>query len=948
MSRWNDFVSDDSQQMRQSIQWENLFERLQGLTKYTIEEDCLVQAMDPIISDLSKLLLYQHEDPGPSIMKKIIQMILLPPFLLHEGTLLLIANLWSKKRSMTLTSHQQNLCLEHLCRLPRSDIATQSISVFVIHFHNQLPAEKIARDIIEPIFLHNLETSTSESQREMLYHTLTILLQHDHYASALLAPLTTHVDDQGYESTTPNPLGIRHLSLLESQLPTSQNCMTATMHAIRRVQSQSTLCPNMVTLEKSLILSLSNNTCNNNNSTNNNNHHTRDTALTLLLAVLQTYPILAATRLRSLLLGKQAILVQQIHHHAIAVHCCTQMIHTMPRQEWMNSYFSQRLNNAFLELLQVLLTMKNLPLHLCTAVLTKVPFVHDPAQPLTAAALDILDNITVMDASHDTVACIIQCIGGKLLPNGERTKMAIPMAVYLKQTRATPFLQSLWADLTIDNDTRRANAVKILGARWTVDMDSLYLNPETWKRFQRVMEANLTNDNQGKRRDAFLLLGTVLAARKAAYTILVAADASIVSFVFHLLLDCVISNQTNPSTILLPTCEIYSSMATVDWEFLFLNDHGWFHARFILDMCHHGNAPVRAAACKAFGEVCTTYLSITSTFQQQLCLELVATMSESLDDIHANVRSMATFCVGNFALAMRGQSCSFDLIPLCEKVVHLLNDSNGKVVNNAIRAAGHLGFLGLHQQLLYRPFNDDYNWSRLYRELVTAINLKIALAVDSSGAQRSWKERSNAKKHAWGACHALGSLLQGSETICHANINTSRASLELLIRCLDGTSSETEKILTASSNAILHIPIPSLQIISHRRGLLGLAMFKCTNTLLEAKASFLPYQQKRMSVTADLLNHLLKAMSILDATSLSRIASTGLLEFLYDWMVEHKVSADAFESLALAFDTSSGSVSLQQRFASRAMQRQRREIENGIEEVVFGMEPVDDSDEDEL
>ena len=587
------------------------------------------------------------------------------------------------------------------------------------------------------------------------------------------------------------------------------------------------------------------------------------------------------------------------------------------------------------------------PIRLCTAVLTKIPFAHDPAQPLTAAALDVVDRITAMDACHDTVACIVQCMGGKLLSNGERTNMAIPMAVYLKQSRATPFLQSLWANLTIDNDQRRANAVEILGGQWTVDIDSLYLNPDSWERFQRVMKEIVTNENQTKRKDGMVLLETVLAARKVSYT-LVPADGVIVSFVFRLLLDCVVGNKSSPS-ILLPTCGIYSSMATPDWEFLFHNDCGWSHAHFILDMCHNGNASVRAAACKACGELCTSFLSLTSTFQQPLCLEMVAAMSISLDDKNINVRSMAAFCVGNLALAIRGQSCFFDLATLCQKVVHLVGDSNGKVINNAIRAVGHLGFLAFHEQLQYRPENNnDHDWSRLYQQLVTAMNLKIAPAVDTSISQRTWKERSSAKKHAWGACHALECLLDGSEAIYHENSSVSRASLELLIRCLDGASSETEKIFIAASSAILHIPITSLQILSHRHGLVGLAIFKCTNTLLEAKVSFSRCQQKRQSVTADLLNHLLKAMSILDATSLFRLASTAPLEFLYDWMVNHNVSADAFESLALVFADFSGCVSLQQRFASRATERHRRETENGIEGKDFGMDSVDDSDEDEL
>lgn len=65
--------------------------------------------------------------------------------------------------------------------------------------------------------------------------------------------------------------------------------------------------------------------------------------------------------------------------------------------------------------------------------------------------------------------------------------------------------------------------------------------------------------------------------------------------------------------------------------------------------------------------------------------------------------------------------------------------------------------------------------------------------------------------------------------------------------------------------------------------------------------------------------------------------SKPVLEFLYDWMTTQidGVEANAFESFALALQRRDlgGEVSLQQKFASRALQRYRNQQESSCAEV---------------
>ena len=235
--------------------------------------------------------------------------------------------------------------------------------------------------------------------------------------------------------------------------------------------------------------------------------------------------------------------------------------------------------------------------------------------------------------------------------------------------------------------------------------------------------------------------------------------------------------------------------------------------------------------------------------------------------------------MGNLAHAIRNQSFldAQVISVLCDKTLPLVGQTNGKVVGNAIRAVGHLGYLVFHEPIRSTRLHEVWDAREFFQHCVTALNVKVAQAIDDSFKKnRSWKERSNAKKHAWGACHALALLLDGPDAIHETTIHVSRESLRLAILCLN--SSETEKIPLAATNTIRHIPTTNLKVLAHRNGLVGHAMAKCLVTLSLARVP------SNSPITSELLLHLLAAMTICDATYVIECASKDQVRFLYKFM----------------------------------------------------------------
>lgn len=192
----------------------------------------------------------------------------------------------------------------------------------------------------------------------------------------------------------------------------------------------------------------------------------------------------------------------------------------------------------------------------------------------------------------------------------------------------------------------------------------------------------------------------------------------------------------------------------------------------------------------------------------------------------------------------------------------------------------------------------------------------------------SWKERSAAKKHGWGACHALGRILgcifewqEGS----HLQYAALRA-LSYLIRCLQYDTVPSQKVIIAAMAALRSVKPLHLVNVAGKSGLVGQAMVSCCGVLFEARGFNNP---KLAEEASRLLVHLLSCASIADVVIVLKHEETSkvMLESLYGWMVEQGLEGRAFEIFAVGMQRAGliHNVFLEQRFASRAMMQYKKE-----------------------
>merc|ERR1712224_990573 len=81
---------------------------------------------------------------------------------------------------------------------------------------------------------------------------------------------------------------------------------------------------------------------------------------------------------------------------------------------------------------------------------------------------------------------------------------------------------------------------------------------------------------------------------------------------------------------------------------------------------------------------------------------------------------------------------------------------------------------------------------------------------DKQTSSLTWKERSAAKKHGWGACHALSLVFEGLSLGIFQEFSDLAAACSeafgLLVLCLFNHRSLNEKIVLAAMAAICHLP----------------------------------------------------------------------------------------------------------------------------------------------
>lgn len=288
--------------------------------------------------------------------------------------------------------------------------------------------------------------------------------------------------------------------------------------------------------------------------------------------------------------------------------------------------------------------------------------------------------------------------------------------------------------------------------------------------------------------------------------------------------------------------------------------------------------------------------------------------------------------------------------------------SSLQVVNNAIRTIGHLVSLTFRPPYIDSGAFHEWSVTSFYDYVLGELDRKIETALMSETCRNaSWKQRSTAKRHGWGACNALALVLDCDKAFTESNLIQAQDSLRLLVQCIDEAGSLHEKVASAATAAIRKISDTALTIISNEAGIVGMALSPCllqlyrvshnehyrtrwfvinTNSHVIIQVKMQHENKARLELELKLLlAHLLRATTISDACYLLRQEDIGksTLEFLYEWMVDENMPLGAFESFALALQRrdlmEAHDVGLQQKFASRVLQMNRNPDDNDNDEL---------------
>lgn len=405
---------------------------------------------------------------------------------------------------------------------------------------------------------------------------------------------------------------------------------------------------------------------------------------------------------------------------------------------------------------------------------------------------------------------------------------------------------------------------------------------------------------------------------------------------------------------------------------------------------HKKLSAVRAAAYKSLGEICSAVLGPESenhlvdnvacgerefifSFCHFVYNEASKAMLASCSDQNAAVRSMAIFAVGNLARALNAAKFEVDFqnssiqIDLCNATLTALTDENENVVGNSIRAMGHL----IEGLLLFPQYTESWADENGVVELCgtfsecLAARIQLVLSeVSSVGVQRpSWRQRSNAKKHAWGACSGLAPLLS-NRIASRKSISLNVAyAIQSLLGCIDQAPCLNVKIVISAVSTLRSISVEVWRCFVGDKRVFGNAIRICIGILSSSENAHRIYGENLLKELSILLSTLLVLASWKDYLQLQEgEGDMCLYEFLYIWLVENNQmnsydKSYVFQSVKTTLETQQHpNVSLVQRFASRAINEQRKAESSGDNrsEVVivsneFSLFPseVEDS-EDEL
>lgn len=541
---------------------------------------------------------------------------------------------------------------------------------------------------------------------------------------------------------------------------------------------------------------------------------------------------------------------------------------------------------------------------LIRVLLNNVPLAGNESIEVLAVELvnDLTETIlnTTHQVSRDALCnVLIESMGGKDTPQGQKTRMSSALKRWLGTCQGSTFVQKIIVSLSIDTVVN-STAHQILCAILRSFPEVVFLENAMWDEFQSTIQC-LNETESGYRKQSVMLLENLLQGMRDC-----SPRNDVVSFAVPFLKGGL---KVDNNGIRVSACNAFGYLGAGDWRSLTGLGQATAIVGSVLALCTDQSvgAKLRSASCKAVGEI-SSNLFIQGDFSQGsdaalLVTSTLQTMTRAVEDPNASVRCMALFATGNLVQVLRGQQLHPSVDPRVlvhasrQSFAHLL-DPDEKTAGNAIRTIGHVACLVLDINFLDIFTKGGLELPSFLDQVVEAltarVNAAIELSVRPSANKLSWKKRLAVRKQGWGACNSLASIFEGILATTTAAVVSTQPAVDCLYNCLQHLSSLNEKVSVSAMKAIRRFDPRLLR--PGRRDALADAVLSCLH-YLENNEGTPP--GSRLNHELELtLRHLLSCLSSSDAASILRRRSTAL--FLYRWMMEEQCPSVYFVPFALA------------------------------------------------
>jgi hypothetical protein len=592
---------------------------------------------------------------------------------------------------------------------------------------------------------------------------------------------------------------------------------------------------------------------------------------------------------------------------------------------------------------------------------------------LVQATVDLCTTHSMQEVRQAATEALLEGMGGRVNPQGELTSMSFPIKEWLSGRQGCVFVAETTEAILRNVGTRDQNSgvkAQLVRAMLRTYPGLFFKTKCGWEYMRTCSESS----NAQARLEGALALQSLMNGRKdfggCTDNVDTALDSSgpITEFVVPLLLAMLNDRGNDGASIRCALLAAYGAMLPNDWRTLAASrlrmDH--VHINLILDIAQESQTSdkVRSEACKAIGDICTSYFSEPEervmgmlwddSHSKNICENVCQTLLAMLDSSHScSVRACVVLAMGNLVHALRDpftpMQCpsTISLLPACI-LAELAKDEDAKISGNAIRTLGHVTCLLFREDYTVSLASLGFDRKWLLRSTIQTLTSRLqSVILLARGELRSlnWKERSVIKKHAWGSCNSLASIFGAGIVLSVRNDNDDenseeeesiRECLSCLLQCVEESHKVHEKVVISSMVALCSMNIATL---SHHCGKNQLSLTKAI-----AVCMMLVYKRhihdgndkdddddddthllsaKVTEKAALLLEHLLRCCSIPNAADVlrSESVSTPMIDYLYQWMLEKECPTSIFDTFALAMQKANVQVDVQteQRFSSRAM-----------------------------